>query len=195
MTAPLSPALLEALRALADGKSPGEHCTAQAFAAVMRGEAVPSQIGGLLLGLRAKGETEEEVRGIVRALRDAMIRVAVPDPSRLIDTCGTGGGTISTFNISTVAAFVAAAAGAVVAKHGNRSYTSRCGSADLLEALGVRIIVDAQQAAALLRDHRLAFLFAPAFHPAMRSVTPVRRELGVPTIMNLVGPMANPWSF
>jgi anthranilate phosphoribosyltransferase len=110
----------------------------------------------------------------------------------LVDTCGTGGGRVSTFNISTIAALVAAGAGAQVAKHGNRSFTSACGSADVLEALGVQIMVDAAGAGRMLREARLVFLFAPNFHPAMRHVGPVRRELGVPSVMNLVGPLANP---
>jgi anthranilate phosphoribosyltransferase len=120
-----------------------------------------------------------------------MITVAA-DAERLIDTCGTGGGTVPTFNISTAAALVAAGAGATVAKHGNRSFTSRCGSADVLEALGVRITVDPEAAARLLREAGIAFLFAPKFHPAMKHVGPTRRELGVPSIMNLLGPLANP---
>jgi anthranilate phosphoribosyltransferase len=120
-----------------------------------------------------------------------MVRVDVAH-DHLVDTCGTGGGTVSTFNISTVAAFVAAGAGAVVPKHGNRSYTSRCGSADVLEALGLRIMLDAPTATRVLQDARVVFLFAPNFHPAMKHVGAVRRELGTSTLMNLVGPLANP---
>jgi anthranilate phosphoribosyltransferase len=120
-----------------------------------------------------------------------MVAVAASGP-HLVDTCGTGGGTVPTFNISTVAAFVAAGAGATVPKHGNRSFTSKCGSADVLEALGVRIVLDAAAAARVLKEARVAFLFAPSFHPAMKHVGPVRRELGVPSVMNLVGPLANP---
>jgi anthranilate phosphoribosyltransferase len=117
--------------------------------------------------------------------------VPVPcDARHLIDTCGTGGGAVSTFNISTVAALVAAGAGATVAKHGNRSFTSACGSADVAEALGIRILHDAAGAARVLRACRITFLFAPQFHPAVKHVAPVRRELGVPTLMNLVGPLA-----
>src|SRR2546423_9088025 len=157
----------------------------------MRGEAPPVQIAALLIGLRVKGETAEEIAGAARALRQAMVRVEAHG-AHLVDTCGTGGGTVTTFNISTAAAFVAAGAGATVAKHGNRSFTSRCGSADVLEALGVGIGLDAPGAARALRDARVAFLFAPNFHPAMRHVGPVRRELGIPSIMNLVGPLANP---
>jgi anthranilate phosphoribosyltransferase len=188
--------LRRAVAALANRQSLPESLTAEAFGAVMSGEATPPQIAALLIGLRVKGETAEEVAGAARALRGAMVRVAVSVPAEqghlLVDTCGTGGGAVPTFNISTVAAFVAAGAGAVVPKHGNRSFTSRCGSADVLEALGVRIMLDASGAARVLNEARLVFLFAPNFHPAMKHVAPVRRELGVPSIMNLVGPLANP---
>lgn len=183
--------LRRALTALANRQSLSESQTAEVFGIVMNGEATPAQIGGLLMGLRAKGETADELAGAARALRDAMVRVTATH-AHLVDTCGTGGGTVPTFNISTVAAFVAAGAGAVVPKHGNRSYTSRCGSADVLEALGVRIVLDAESASRVLNEARVVFLFAPSFHPAMKHVGPVRRELGTPTLMNLVGPLANP---
>jgi anthranilate phosphoribosyltransferase len=161
------------------------------FDVVMRGEATPVQLAALLIGLRVKGETAEEVAGAARALRDAMVRVET-DGMHLVDTCGTGGGTVPTFNISTAAAFVAAGAGVTVAKHGNRSFSSKCGSADVLEALGVAITLDAQAAARVLREACITFLFAPSFHPAMRHVGPVRRELGIASVMNLLGPLANP---
>ena len=138
--------LQQAIAAVADRRSLSEPQTTEAFGAVMRGEATPAQIAALLVGLRVKGETPEEVAGAARALRDAMVRVEAHG-AHLVDTCGTGGGTVSTFNISTAAAFVAAGAGAVVAKHGNRSFTSQCGSADVLEALGVRISLDALESA------------------------------------------------
>src|SRR5437870_2410285 len=187
---PTSP-LAHAIAALANRQSLSERHTTDVFAAVMRGEATPAQIGALLMGLRVKGETPEEVAGAARALRDAMVRV-VADGPHLVDTCGTGGGTVSTFNISTAAAFVAAGAGASVAKHGNRSFTSKCGSADVLEALGVPITLDAAAAARVLREACLTFLFAPTFHPAMKHAGPVRRELAVPSVLNLLGPPANP---
>ena len=180
----------EAIAALADRRSLTEAQAAEVFGAVMRGEATPAQTAALLMGLRVKGETADEVAGAARALRAAMVRVEAPR-AHLVDTCGTGGG-VSTFNISTAAAFVAAGAGATVAKHGNRSYTSKCGSADVLEALGVRISLDADDAARVLREACVTFLFAPNFHPAMKHAAPVRRELGVTSVMNLLGPLANP---
>ena len=184
--------ITRALSSLSRGERLGETLTHEAFDQVMAGEATAAQVGALLMGLRVQGETADEITGAVRALRGAMVRVDAVGSSHLVDTCGTGGGGVSTFNISTAAAFVAAGAGATVAKHGNRSYTSRCGSADVLEALGVQIATDAGQAARVLRDAGIAFLFAPAFHPAMRHVAPVRRELATATIMNIVGPLANP---
>ncbi len=183
--------LHQAIAALADRRPLTEPQTTEVFGAVMRGEATPAQIAALLMGLRVKGETPEEVAGAARALRDAMVRVEA-NGAHLVDTCGTGGGAVSTFNISTAAAFVAAGAGAVVAKHGNRSFTSQCGSADVLEALGVRISLDAADAARVLREACVTFLFAPNFHPAMKYAGPVRRELGVASVMNLLGPLANP---
>jgi anthranilate phosphoribosyltransferase len=185
--------LRAALSALANRQSLSESQTAEVFGIVMSGEATPAQIAGLLMGLRAKGETADEVAGAARALRQAMVRVEAKLPN-LVDTCGTGGGAVTTFNISTVAALVAAGAGASVPKHGNRSYTSRCGSADVLEALGIRIVLDAANATRVLNEARVVFLFAPNFHPAMKHVGPVRRELGTPTVMNLIGPLANPAS-
>jgi anthranilate phosphoribosyltransferase len=190
MDAPLPP-LRRALTALANRQSLSEEQTAEVFGVVMSGAATPAQIGGLLMGLRAKGETADELAGAARALRQTMVRVSAAH-DHLVDTCGTGGGTVPTFNISTVAALVAAGAGAVVPKHGNRSYTSRCGSADVLEALGIRIVLDAASAGRVLNEARVVFLFAPSFHPAMKHVGPVRRELGTATLMNLVGPLANP---
>src|SRR2546423_8420032 len=157
----------------------------------MRGEATAVQIAALLIGLRVKGETPEEVAGAARALRAAMVRVEAHG-AHLVDTCGTGGGTVPTLNISTGAELVAAGAGASVAKHGNRSFTSQCGSADVLEALGVRITLDAPDAARVLREACVTFLFAPHFHPAMKHAAPVRRELAVPAPMDPPGPLAHP---
>jgi len=163
----------------------------QAFGQIMAGEATPVQTAALLVALRTKGETAAELEGAALALRAAMLRVDTGSPDRLVDTCGTGGGA-PTFNISTAAAFVAAGAGARVVKHGNRSFTSRSGSADVLEALGVEIQLEPAKAARVLERTGMTFLFAPLYHPAMRHVGPVRRELGLTTIMNLLGPLANP---
>jgi anthranilate phosphoribosyltransferase len=189
---PSTSVLIRALGALARGERLGEELVADAFSELMSGAAPPAQAAALLMGLRVQGETGAELAGAARALRDAMHRVALPPGSAAIDTAGTGGGSVGTFNVSTAAALVAAGAGIPVAKHGNRSYTSRCGSADVLEALGVELTQSPERAALILSRAGMVFLFAPAFHPAMRHVAPVRRELAVPTVMNLVGPLVNP---
>jgi anthranilate phosphoribosyltransferase len=178
-------------RAASDGPLSGADAEA-AFDLVMQGRATPVQIAALLAALRARRETAEEVAGGVRALRRAMIAIPSADPDALVDTCGTGGGAVTTFNISTAAAFVAAGAGVVIAKHGNRSFSSRCGSADILEALDVPIELTPDGMAAVLEQAGIVFMFAPLLHPAMRHVAPVRRELRMPTIMNLLGPLTNP---
>lgn len=188
---PAAAAVPNALRQLAAGEPITQAMAEAAFTAIMGGTVPPTQIAALLTGLRARGESSSELVGAVRALRRAM--VVVPGaPADAVDTCGTGGGRHTTFNISTAAAFVVAGAGVPVAKHGNRSFTSRSGSADVLEALGVTLSLAPEVAAAVLREVGLVFLFAPDHHPAMRHVGPVRRELGIPTLMNLVGPLANP---
>jgi anthranilate phosphoribosyltransferase len=184
--------LRHAIHLLSLGASLSAEETAAAFGVVMRGEATPVQITGLLMGLRGKGETPAELAGAAVALRCAMVRLEAADPAALVDTCGTGGGTVGTLNLSTAAAFVVAGAGVPVAKHGNRSYTSRSGSADVLEAMGIDIALPAARAGDVLASVGLVFLFAPLYHPAMRHVGPVRKELGVATIMNLLGPLANP---
>ncbi len=189
---PANDAVSSAIQHLAERRDLTASLAQEAFAQVMRGEASPVQMSAMLMGLRAKGETAPEVVGAVRALRGAMQKVEVETDGPLVDTCGTGGGQVTTFNISTAAAFVAAGAGASVAKHGNRSFTSQSGSADVLEALGVVVPPTPARAADLLARCRMTFLFAPLFHPAMRHVGPIRRELGVGTIMNMLGPLANP---
>lgn len=163
-----------------------------AFRMVMRGEADPNELGALLMGLRVRGESPEVLIGIVEAMREVMLPVLLPADSRAVDTCGTGGGTIRTLNISTAAAFLVAGAGIPVAKHGNRSFTSRSGSADVLEALGLGTDTGPDSAARILNEAGIVFLFAPTFHPAMRHLATTRRALAVPTVMNLVGPLANP---
>ncbi|HEX2095257.1 MAG TPA: anthranilate phosphoribosyltransferase [Longimicrobiaceae bacterium] len=164
----------------------------RAFGEVMEGRATPVQMAALLVAIRVRGAVPEEVAGGVRALRRAMIPVPVESAEGLVDTCGTGGGALTTFNISTAAALVAAGAGVRIAKHGNRSFTSRCGSADVLEALGVRLELTPEQEARVLEQAGIVFMFAPLHHPAMRHVGPVRRELGMPTLMNVLGPLTNP---
>lgn len=191
---PLPPidALARAIRQLAGGHSLSAEETTEAFGAIMRGEASPAQVAAILVALRVKGETIHEVAGGARALRDAMVRLPSDAPDGLVDTCGTGGGAVATFNISTAAALVAAGAGVRVAKHGNRSFTSQSGSADVLEALGVRIECTVDEMMTTLREAGIVFMFAPLMHPAMRHVGPVRRELGIHTLMNILGPLANP---
>jgi anthranilate phosphoribosyltransferase len=158
---------------------------------VMTGEASPAQIAGFLIALRMKGETVEEITGCARAMR-AHVTPAVPRHDTLVDTAGTGGDGAHTFNISTSAALVAAAGGAYVAKHGNRAVSSRSGSADVLEALGVRIDLAPADVADCIDEVGFGFMFAQAHHPAMRHAGPVRRELGVRTVFNLLGPLTNP---
>ena len=194
MTAPASPptALQAAIRRVAFGDSLDAELATDAFGIIMRGEATAAQIAALLIGLRVKGETADEVTGAARALRGAMVRLPVATADDLVDTCGTGGGAVPTFNISTAAALLAAGAGVRIAKHGNRSFTTQCGSADVLEQLGVTLEAPVEVAARALEEAGITFMFAPAMHPAMRHVGPVRRELGIPTVMNIVGPLANP---
>lgn len=184
--------LRTAIAQLAHGRSLSRPEAAAAFGVLMAGEASAVQTAALLMALRAKGETAEELAGAATALRDAMIRLPLPPDDGAVDTCGTGGGRVGTLNISTAAAFVVAGAGVPVAKHGNRSFTSRSGSADVLEALGVDIALPPERAARVLDSVGIVFLFAPTYHPAMRHVAPVRRELAVPTVMNLLGPLVNP---
>src|SRR3954463_3836098 len=178
-------------RLIAGESIPAPELTA-AFDLVMNGDATPVQIAALLVGLRVKGETAEEVAAVANALRNAMVSLGASDPDSLVDTCGTGGGAVTTFNISTAAALAAAGAGVRIAKHGKRSFTSQCGSADVLEALDVPIEVPVPRMEKALADAGIVFMFAPVMHPAMRHGGPVRRELGTPTVMNMVGPLANP---
>jgi anthranilate phosphoribosyltransferase len=183
--------LRHALDQLAHGRSLSAVVAGAAFDVLMRGDATPVETAALLMALRVKGETPEEVAGAAAALRRAMVRVQL-DGERVVDTCGTGGGRVGTLNLSTAAAFVVAGAGVSVAKHGNRSFTSRSGSACVLEALGIDIALPPSRAPEVFQAAGLVFLFAPTYHPAIRHVGPVRRELGMPTIMNLLGPLANP---
>ncbi len=186
----MSEAVRTALAAIIDGRSLGRDDARAAMGSVMDGEATPAQLAALLVALRMRGETIDELAGFAEAMRERVLRVEAP--AGTVDTCGTGGDHSGTFNISTAAAIVVAAAGVPVAKHGNRAITSRSGSADVLEALGVRTDHDAVSAAAALREIGFAFLFAPGFHPAMRHAGPTRREIGVRTAFNLLGPLTNP---
>jgi len=185
-------ALQRAIRRLAFAQDLDAEGASEAFGVIMRGEASPAQVAALLMALRVKGETVDEVAGAAAALRAAMVHLEADDRDALVDTCGTGGGTVTTFNISTAAALLAAGLGVRIAKHGNRSFTSQSGSADVLEALGVPLDAAPPVMARALREAGIVFMFAPSMHPAMRHVGPVRRELAVPTVMNIVGPLANP---
>jgi anthranilate phosphoribosyltransferase len=179
-----------ALAAVVDGGTLTLDEARDAMGSVMDGEATPALLAALLVALRMRGETVDELAGFATAMRDRVLHVDAPEGA--VDTCGTGGDGSGTFNISTTAALVVAAAGVPVAKHGNRAMTSQSGSADVLDALGVRIDHDAVSAATALREVGFAFLFAPGFHPAMKHAGPTRREIGVRTAFNLLGPLTNP---
>jgi anthranilate phosphoribosyltransferase len=159
---------------------------------IMDGQATAAQIGGFLTALRIKGETPEEIAAFARVMRDHAVNIRPQVPGTLVDTCGTGGDGAQTFNISTAAAFVAAGAGVPVVKHGNRGVSSRCGSADVLAALGVTIAVDPAMQVKIVQEIGIAFLFAPSHHPAMKHVMAARQDLGCRTVFNLLGPLANP---
>ena len=164
-----------------------------AMDAIMSGVVTGAQIGALVTALRMRGETVGEIAGFAAAMRQHALRVEVPHDGRpLVDTCGTGGDASGTFNISTTAAFAIAAAGVRVAKHGNRAITSKCGSADLLEGVGVAIELTPEQVCRCVEEVGIGFMYAPAFHPAMRFVGPARREIGIRTIFNVLGPLTNP---
>ncbi|MEQ9570064.1 MAG: anthranilate phosphoribosyltransferase, partial [Longimicrobiales bacterium] len=184
--------LRDHLRAVASGATLSEADAEAVFGAFMAGTASAVVMAGLLMGMQARGVVAADVAGGERAHRTAMVPVPAPHPHGRVDTAGTGGGAVTTFNISTAAALVAAGAGVRMAKHGNRSFTSRSGSADVLEALGVTIELTPERMGEVLADVGLVFMFAPLLHPAMRHVGPVRRGLGVPTVMNLLGPLTNP---
>jgi anthranilate phosphoribosyltransferase len=181
------PAVLGPLMAGVDVPEDSAHAAMQE---IMSGTAEPAQVAAFIVALRAKGETVEEMTGLVRAMYDAAVTVDVGEV--VVDTAGTGGDRSGTFNISTTAAFIAAGAGAKVAKHGNRAASSHTGSADVLEALGVPIDLAPEQVAHSIRETGFGFFFAPRFHPAMRFAGPVRTQLGVPTVFNFLGPLVNP---
>ncbi len=181
----------EAIAKLIYGKSLTASEASGVMGEIMEGEATPAQFGAFVTALRLKGETVEEITGLARTMREKAVSVKVN--GLIVDTCGTGGDGAGTFNISTTAAFIVAAAGGLkVAKHGNRAMSSCCGSADVLEALGVKIDLNADQVAECLNEVGIGFMFAPLFHPAMKHAAAPRRELGIRTIFNVLGPLTNP---
>jgi anthranilate phosphoribosyltransferase len=186
----MSEAVRAALAGIAEGRTLSSEEAHVVMAAVMDGEATPTQLAALLMGLRIRGETVDELTGFIRAMRERVVHVAAP--AGTIDVVGTGGDGSGTFNISTTSALVVAATGVPVAKHGNRAITSKAGSADVLDELGVRVDHDAASAGRALAEYGFAFLFAPNFHPAMKHAGPTRREIGVRTAFNLLGPLTNP---
>ncbi len=175
---------------VASGASLTRDEAAAAFDRMMSGEATPSQMGGLLMALRVRGETVDEITGAVTTMRAKMLKVDAPDDA--VDVVGTGGDASGSFNISTCAAFIVAGAGVPVAKHGNRALSSKSGAADVLAALGVKIDLTPQQVSQCIKEAGIGFMFAPAHHPAMKNVGPTRVELGTRTIFNLLGPLSNP---
>jgi anthranilate phosphoribosyltransferase len=181
----------QSLQRLLDGHDLERGEARDVMSEIMRGEATQAQIGGFLVALRAKGETSDEIAGCAEAMREHVLPVR-PRRDDLVDTAGTGGDGARTINISTAAALVAAAAGAAVAKHGNRAVSSACGSADVLEALGFDLELDATRIARSIDELGFGFLFAPAHHPAMRHAAPVRKELATRTVFNVLGPLTNP---
>ncbi|MGQ9503147.1 MAG: bifunctional anthranilate synthase component II/anthranilate phosphoribosyltransferase [Anaerolineae bacterium] len=191
-SAPNAITIRDAIAKVLGGCSLSEEEAQDAMTQIMHGQATPAQIGAFLIALRMKGETVAEIAGCARAMRHSAVRVRPRRQDILVDTCGTGGDGTGTFNISTAAAFVVAGAGQPVAKHGNRSISSRCGSADVMEALGVQLDLTAEQIAACIDEVGIGFLFAPLLHPAMKHAIGPRRELGVRTIFNLLGPLTNP---
>jgi anthranilate phosphoribosyltransferase len=183
----------QAIQAVVDGRELATDEASAAMDAIMTGQATPAQIGALVTALRMRGETVAEIAGFARAMRRHALSVVLTDDSRpVVDTCGTGGDGSESFNISTTAAFVIAGAGVRVAKHGNRSVTSRCGSADVLEGLGVKIDLTPEQVALSVERTGFGFMFAQGFHPGFKHAGPARREIGIRTIFNALGPLTNP---
>ncbi|HSR13419.1 MAG TPA: anthranilate phosphoribosyltransferase, partial [Thermodesulfobacteriota bacterium] len=177
---------------IADGRDLSEDEASQAMGHIMGGEGLPTQIASLLTALRMKGETVQEITGFARTMRGHAVPVRAANGDAVVDTCGTGGDGVGTFNISTAVALVAAGGGLTVAKHGNRSVSSRSGSADVLEALGINLALAPRDSETSLQENGFAFLFAPSFHPAMKHAVGPRREIGLRTVFNLLGPLTNP---
>jgi len=182
----------QAIAKLVEGQDLARTEAAELMEATMSGNATPAQTAGWLIALRMKGETAEEIAGCAETMRRHAVQVHPRRKAELIDTCGTGADRVKTFNVSTAVAFVAAAAGIPVAKHGNRAVTSKCGSADVLEALGCRLELSPEQLARAIDEIGIGFLFARSHHPAMKYAAPIRQELGVRTVFNLLGPLTNP---
>lgn len=180
----------EAIQTLVSGRSLTMEEAASVMEEIMSGEVTPAQFGAFVTALRLKGETIDEIVGLAKTMRSKAIPVSISGP--VVDTCGTGGDGSHTFNVSTTAAFVAAGAGLKVAKHGNRAASSQCGSADVLEALGARIDLNAKQVERCLEKVGIGFMFAPTFHPAMKYAAAPRREIGIRTVFNILGPLTNP---
>ena len=186
-------ALQDAIGRILDGKDLSPEDVSACLAEIVEGKATPAQIAGLLVGLRKKGETVEEIAAFASALRGySSMKERPAVKGRMIDMCGTGGDVVKTLNVSTISSFVAAGAGAVVAKHGGRSVTSKSGSADVLEKLGFNMAMEPSRVKESIERIGIGFMFAPAFHPAMKRVAPIRKELGVRTVFNLMGPLINP---
>ena len=183
--------LSECLKILASGENLSEDESYQAMLEIIKGQSSRVKVGALLTALSIKGETVSEITGFVRAMREASLKV-YSSHKPLVDTCGTGGDTIKTFNVSTAAALISASCGVTIAKHGNRSITSKCGGADILEALGVNIKCNPKEVEYCLDNVGMGFMFAPLFHPAMKNVATIRSELGIRTIFNILGPLTSP---
>ena len=181
----------EAIKKVVSGKNLTREEAAIAMDTIMQGNATPSQIAALITALHTKGETIDEITGFAQKMREHAINIH-PVAKNLVDTCGTGGDISGTFNISTVSTFVAAGAGVTIAKHGNRAVSSRCGSADILEALGVKVDIDPQKVEECINKIGIGFIFAPNFHKAMRFAAPTRKEIGISTVFNILGPLTNP---
>ncbi len=182
----------EAIQLLADHKDLVFEHAQQSMREIMTGEATPAQIGAFLTSLRMKGETVDEITAFAVAMREHSVRISPHVQGRIVDTCGTGGDLLKTFNVSTAAAFISSGAGVTIAKHGNRSVTSKCGSADVLEALGVNLDANPSTVEKTIEQIGIGFMFAPAFHPAMKNAIIPRREIGIRTVFNILGPLTNP---
>ncbi|MCL5104274.1 MAG: anthranilate phosphoribosyltransferase [Armatimonadetes bacterium] len=181
----------EAIKKVVEGCDLTRAEAVEAMTEIMEGEATPAQVASFITAMRMKGETVEEITGFVKVMREKSVKVR-PNATDLLDTCGTGGDKLDTFNISTTATFVIAGAGVTIAKHGNRAASSTCGSADVLEALGVNLTLDAERVAHCIDSAGIGFMFAPAMHPAMKHAVGPRKEIGIRTVFNILGPMTNP---